>query len=161
MEKYAFKEKINSTCTMQRRRKKAILFLRYIQKGEIVSRIRGECRDHPSEGRMTKSSSLSRVSYNVMGQEGKKMRFLSRYNLRYFIPDSLIYNFFSSEDYELAANLSNEAERKKLFTALKSAAESAWDFSSRHFRAKNGSNKGEPVYFYGICPHQSIRIQKN
>jgi alpha,alpha-trehalase len=41
-----------------------------------------------------------------------------------------------------AANVTNDAERRMIFTGLKSAAESGWDFSSRHFRGVNGSNKG-------------------
>lgn len=48
----------------------------------------------------------------------------------------------SSEDYILSTNLTENEAKNKLFTAIKSAAESGWDFSSRHVRGKDNSNEG-------------------
>lgn len=41
-----------------------------------------------------------------------------------------------------ATNLTTPEEKKRLFTAIKSAAESGWDFSSRHVRAPDNTNQG-------------------
>uniref|UniRef100_A0A8D8Y4L3 Trehalase n=1 Tax=Cacopsylla melanoneura TaxID=428564 RepID=A0A8D8Y4L3_9HEMI len=46
------------------------------------------------------------------------------------------------EDFEEAEHLQTEEEKNELWIELKSGAETGWDFSSRWFIAKDGSNKG-------------------
>lgn len=51
-----------------------------------------------------------------------------------------------SEDYLLVQNVTKNEERMRIFTGIRSAAESGWDFSSRHMRGPNNSTKGKPHY---------------
>ncbi|CAH1391065.1 unnamed protein product [Nezara viridula] len=60
---------------------------------------------------------------------------------RYFAPSSGPRPESYSEDFETTALCSNETERFIRYIAIKSAAESGWDFSSRWF-VKQGSNEG-------------------
>ncbi|XP_065217887.1 trehalase-like [Planococcus citri] len=46
------------------------------------------------------------------------------------------------EDYELVKNITDEKERARIFTGIRSATESGWDFSSRHMRGPNNSKRG-------------------
>lgn len=46
------------------------------------------------------------------------------------------------EDYESAEFLKTENEKQELYTQIKSAAETGWDFSSRWFITANGSDRG-------------------
>nr|Q8MMG9.1 RecName: Full=Trehalase; AltName: Full=Alpha,alpha-trehalase; AltName: Full=Alpha,alpha-trehalose glucohydrolase; Flags: Precursor [Pimpla hypochondriaca]CAD31109.1 trehalase [Pimpla hypochondriaca] len=43
------------------------------------------------------------------------------------------------EDYELAKNINDEAEKRRFYEDLKAAAESGWDFSSRWYISENGT----------------------
>lgn len=46
------------------------------------------------------------------------------------------------EDFESAEFFKDEYEKQEFYTQLKSAAETGWDFSSRWFITKNGSDRG-------------------
>lgn len=61
------------------------------------------------------------------------------------------------EDYELAAQLSNDDERGDLYSELEAAAESGMDFSSRWF-IKNGTNEGELI---DVKCHSIVPVELN
>ena len=46
------------------------------------------------------------------------------------------------EDFELAENFETEEEKEEFYLHIKAGAESGWDFSSRWFINKDGSNRG-------------------
>ncbi|KAI5698863.1 hypothetical protein M8J76_012715 [Diaphorina citri] len=50
------------------------------------------------------------------------------------------------EDYHEAADLQTEDEKNFLYSELKAGAETGWDFSSRWFIARDGSNRGGLKY---------------
>lgn len=52
-----------------------------------------------------------------------------------------IYFYFYSEDKTLAMNLPSEIDQNELYSRLKTAAESGWDFSSKHYN-NFGENTG-------------------
>nr|WPB08679.1 trehalase 1 [Cacopsylla chinensis] len=66
------------------------------------------------------------------------------YNLaRYYAPSKGPRPESYREDFEEAEHLQTEEEKNELWIELKSGAETGWDFSSRWFIAKDGSNKGD------------------
>lgn len=66
---------------------------------------------------------------------------LARYNVVSCYPRPESYY----EDYTLASNLTTEAEKRKLYSNIKSAAETGWDFSSRDTIGPDGSNNGSLI----------------
>lgn len=46
------------------------------------------------------------------------------------------------DDYDLVKNFTTE-QKVKILTGIRSAAESGWDFSSRHTRSSEHSNSGK------------------
>lgn len=54
---------------------------------------------------------------------------------------SFILSF--SEDYELVENIKSDTEKVRIFTGIRSAAETGWDFSSRHVRDPNTPNNSK------------------
>ncbi|XP_065217876.1 trehalase-like isoform X2 [Planococcus citri] len=70
-------------------------------------------------------------------KDGKTYK-MARYNASSCTPRPESYY----EDYVLSMNLSTSNEKKRLFTGIKSAAESGWDFSSRHIRGPDDTNQG-------------------
>nr|QPK67212.1 Trehalase 1A [Rondotia menciana] len=61
--------------------------------------------------------------------------------LRYYTPSAGPRPESYYEDYDLAQKLPNK-DPNDVYTELKSAAESGWDFSSRWFISENGDNSG-------------------
>lgn len=68
--------------------------------------------------------------------------------------NTMIYNYYcvQREDYESAEHYKTEKEKTQFYVSIKSGAETGWDFSSRWFITKNGSNHGENIYIHKyIC----------
>lgn len=51
-----------------------------------------------------------------------------------------------SEDYNLVKNISDPGVKMQILTGVRSAAETGWDFSSRHIRGVNNSNIGKAFF---------------
>jgi Neutral trehalase len=80
---------------------------------------------------------------------------------RYLSIDSILFHsiLFPREDYELAMNLTSEAQKNQLYNNLKATAESGWDFTSRYFN-KDGTDNGKLIFFLNICNKNLLNLMQ-
>nr|QOU33638.1 trehalase [Diaphorina citri] len=124
-------------------RETGVRLLRSIEIIKNVSRVSSSCQndtEKPLYDRPTKTDDCLQPGSYI---------FLFAYSVfwaRYYAPSRGPRPESYREDYHEAADLQTEDEKNFLYSELKAGAETGWDFSSRWFIARDGSNRGGLKY---------------